>query len=96
MGSSKIGNLCKISHSVLGERVNLGESCILKHASKDHLTIKSKTKNQVIDTCLTNLGATLGDDVLLADNNQIEPGKKIWPKIKTKVWQHIENDLMGN
>jgi len=96
MGSGKIGNLCKISHSVLGKRVNLGESCILKHVSKDHLTIKSKIKNQVIDTGLTNLGATLGDDVLLEDHNQIEPGKKIWPKIKTKRGQHIENDLMGN
>jgi len=50
----------------------------------------------VIDTGLTNLGATLGDDVLLEDHNQIEPGKKIWPKIKTKRGQHIENDLMGN
>jgi bifunctional UDP-N-acetylglucosamine pyrophosphorylase/glucosamine-1-phosphate N-acetyltransferase len=96
MDGSRIGPGSSIAYSVLGEGVILDRDCLLSHTSRDGESVKSRVKDQVVDSGLRHLGATLGDMVVLAQGNRVAAGCKLWPGIHTEADQVIEHDLTAD
>lgn len=94
MNGCKIGTGCIIRYSVIGSNVSLGEGCHLISHVPNGKSIKSLVKGKWIDTHLTQLGATLADNVRLSARTSIAPGCKVWPEIQTPISAKIEEDLV--
>lgn len=83
-----------VRYSVIGSKVSIGEGCHLISQLPDKNSIQSYVKNKWIDTHLSQLGATLADNVKLGAKTLIYPGCKLWPEIVTSIGAIVENDLI--
>jgi len=79
MDKTKIGHLCYIGDSIIGENCNLGAGSITANYRLDGKTIKMTIKEEVIDSERTKLGAIMGDGVKTGINTLFMPGVKIGP-----------------
>jgi len=93
MEDCSFGYETKISHSVLGYQVNLGDACHLISNNPENKSIQSLVKGKWIDTQLTNLGATLSDNVTLGASSYVYPGCKIWPGKTLSKGSTVQEDI---
>ena len=92
--NTSIGHLTYVGDSVIGDNVNFGAGTIIANLRLDKANIKSYVNKELIDTGRKKLGAIIGDNVKLAINTSIYPGRKIWPEKTTLPGEIVKKDVM--
>ena len=77
MDGAKIPHLSYVGDSIIGEGASLGAGTITANLRFDEAHVKSRVKEDWVDTGRKKLGAVLGDDVRTGINVSILPGVKV-------------------
>ena len=92
-------NICHLSYigdSVVGTDANLGASTITANHRHDDCEISSMIRGKLVSTKRNKMGAIISDGVYTGIHTLIYPGRKIWPKIKTRPGEIIDKDLVSD
>ncbi len=76
---SNIGRLSFIGDSVIGEKVDIGASCVTVNRNVDWKTVQVRHNKKGYDTGKTKLGAFIGDEAVIGAGNMIQPGTVVPP-----------------
>jgi len=77
--NSKICHLSYLGDSIIGKNCNLGAGTIAANLRFDFKTVKTKIKENLVDTQRMKLGCILGDDVKTGINVSLMPGVLVGP-----------------
>ena len=75
MDGVKIGDNSVVSFSIIGDNSNIGDNVIFE--SKSNENIQFEIKGKLVDSNRIKLGAIVGKNVRINDNETIKPGQKI-------------------
>ena len=92
LSGAVIGPDSQLSHSVVGQNVELGSGLKVK-SSTSSPPVQSAIKGQMIDTQRQYFGAAIGDNVQIGNGVTINPGCKVWPNAKIQNNTVIEQDV---
>lgn len=76
---SNIGRLSFIGDSVIGEKVDIGASCVTVNRNVDWKTVQVRHNKKGYDTGKPKLGAFIGDEAVIGAGNMIQPGTVVPP-----------------
>ncbi|MAG07930.1 glucose-1-phosphate thymidylyltransferase [Candidatus Woesearchaeota archaeon] len=93
MDNTKVPHLSYVADSIIGENCNLGAGTIIANLRHDKENVKSKVKNELIDTGRRKFGAVIGDNVHTGINTSIYPGRKLWPGMNTVPGEVVRKDI---
>lgn len=77
MENTNVNHLSYIGDSIIGSNCNIGAGTNIANLRFDNATIKTKIKNQKIDSGRRKLGAIIGDSVKTGINSSFSPGVKV-------------------
>ena len=77
MENTNVSHLSYVGDSVIGSGCNIAAGTNIANLRFDNATIKTKIKNQKIDSGRRKLGAIIGDSVKTGINSSFSPGVKI-------------------
>lgn len=77
MENTNISHLSYVGDSVIGSNCNIAAGTNIANLRFDNATIKTKIKNQKIDSGRRKLGAIIGDSVKTGINSSFSPGVKV-------------------
>ena len=77
MENTKVSHLSYVGDSVIGSNCNIAAGTNIANLRFDNATIKTKIKNQKIDSGRRKLGAIIGDSVKTSINSSFSPGVKV-------------------
>lgn len=77
MENTNVSHLSYVGDSVIGSNCNIAAGTNIANLRFDNATIKTKIKNQKIDSGRRKLGAIIGDSVKTGINSSFSPGVKI-------------------
>lgn len=83
-----------IGESIIGQQVNIGAGTIFADLRHDNSNVQSFYNEKLVDTNRKKFGAILGDNVKIAINTSIYPGRKIWPEKFTRPGDIVKSDLL--
>ncbi len=89
-----IAHLSYVGDSIVGENCNFGAGTIIANLRHDGKNIKTKVKDEIVDTHLKKFGAIFGDGVKTGIGTLVYPGKKIWPGKMTMPGEKVDNDII--
>ncbi len=79
MENTNVSHLSYVGDSVIGSNCNIAAGTNIANLRFDNATIKTKIKNQKIDSGRRKLGAIIGDSVKTGINSSFSPGVKSRP-----------------
>lgn len=77
MENTNVSHLSYVGDSVIGSNCNIAAGTNIANLRFDNATIKTKIKNQKIDSGRRKLGAIIGDSVKTGINSSFSPGVKV-------------------
>lgn len=77
MENTNVSHLSYVGDSVIGSNCNIAAGTNIANLRFDNATIKTKIKNQKIDSGRRKLGAIIGDSVNTGINSSFSPGVKV-------------------
>lgn len=77
MENTNVSHLSYVGDSVIGSNCNIAAGTNIANLRFDNATIKTKIKNQKIDSGRCKLGAIIGDSVKTGINSSFSPGVKV-------------------
>lgn len=77
MENTNVSHLSYVGDSVIGSNCNIAAGTNISNLRFDNATIKTKIKNQKIDSGRRKLGAIIGDSVKTGINSSFSPGVKV-------------------
>ena len=77
MENTNVSHLSYVGDSVIGSNCNIAAGTNIANLRFDNATIKTKIKNQKIDSGRRQLGAIIGDSVKTGINSSFSPGVKV-------------------
>lgn len=77
MKNTNVSHLSYVGDSVIGSNCNIAAGTNIANLRFDNATIKTKIKNQKIDSGRRKLGAIIGDSVKTGINSSFSPGVKV-------------------
>ena len=77
MENTNVSHLSYVGDSVIGSNCNIAAGTNIANLRFDYATIKTKIKNQKIDSGRRKLGAIIGDSVKTGINSSFSPGVKV-------------------
>lgn len=77
MENTNVSHLSYVGDSVIGSNCNIAAGTNIANLRFDNETIKTKIKNQKIDSGRRKLGAIIGDSVKTGINSSFSPGVKV-------------------
>ena len=77
MENTNVSHLSYVGDSVIGSNCNIAAGTNIAKLRFDNATIKTKIKNQKIDSGRRKLGAIIGDSVKTGINSSFSPGVKV-------------------
>lgn len=77
MENTNVSHLSYVGDSVIGSNCNIAAGTNMANLRFDNATIKTKIKNQKIDSGRRKLGAIIGDSVKTGINSSFSPGVKV-------------------
>ena len=77
MENTNVSHLSYVGDSVIGSNCNIAAGTNIANLRFDNATIKTKIKNQKIDSGRRKLGAIIGDSVKTVINSSFSPGVKV-------------------
>lgn len=77
MENTNVSHLSYVGDSVIGSNCNMAAGTNIANLRFDNATIKTKIKNQKIDSGRRKLGAIIGDSVKTGINSSFSPGVKV-------------------
>lgn len=77
MENTNVNHLSYVGDSVIGSNCNIAAGTNIANLRFDNATIKTKIKNQKIDSGRRKLGAIIGDSVKTGINSSFSPGVKV-------------------
>lgn len=77
MENTNVSHLSYVGDSVIGSNCNIAAGTNIANLRFDNATIKTKIKNQKIDSGIRKLGAIIGDSVKTGINSSFSPGVKV-------------------
>ena len=77
MENTNVSHLSYVGDSVIGSNCNIAAGKNIANLRFDNATIKTKIKNQKIDSGRRKLGAIIGDSVKTGINSSFSPGVKV-------------------
>lgn len=77
MEDTNVSHLSYVGDSVIGSNCNIAAGTNIANLRFDNATIKTKIKNQKIDSGRRKLGAIIGDSVKTGINSSFSPGVKV-------------------
>jgi bifunctional UDP-N-acetylglucosamine pyrophosphorylase/glucosamine-1-phosphate N-acetyltransferase len=77
MEDTNVNHLSYIGDSVIGSNCNIGAGTNIANLRFDNATIKTKIKDEKIDSGRRKLGAIIGDSVKTGINSSFSPGVKV-------------------
>ena len=77
MENTNVSHLSYVGDSVIGSNCNIAAGTNIANLRLDNATIKTKIKNQKIDSGRRKLGAIIGDSVKTGINSSFSPGVKV-------------------
>ena len=77
MENTNVSQLSYVGDSVIGSNCNIAAGTNIANLRFDNATIKTKIKNQKIDSGRRKLGAIIGDSVKTGINSSFSPGVKV-------------------
>lgn len=77
MENTNVSHLSYVGDSVIGSNCNIAAGTNIANLRFDNATIKTKIKNQKIDSGRHKLGAIIGDSVKTGINSSFSPGVKV-------------------
>jgi len=90
---TRASHLTYIGDSIIGEKCNFGAGTIVANLRHDHGTVKTKVKEELVDTKKKKLGVIMGDNVKTGINTIIYPGRKIGAHKSTLPGEKVEKDI---
>ncbi len=93
MDHGYVSHLSYVGDSIIGSGCNIGAGAIFANLRLDDKNISVNINNHKIDSDRRKLGAFIGDNVKIAVNVTIMPGKRIWPNIKIPPCCMITRDV---
>ncbi|MFA6347942.1 MAG: bifunctional sugar-1-phosphate nucleotidylyltransferase/acetyltransferase [Candidatus Paceibacterota bacterium] len=91
--NSKIQHLSYVGDSIIGENCNIGAGIITANLRHDGENVKTKIKDNMVDTGRRKFGTIIGDNARIGVNTIIYPGRKIWPNMTTQPGEKVEKDI---
>ena len=77
MENTNVNHLSYIGDSIIGSNCNIGAGTNIANLRFDNATIKTKIKDEKIDSGRRKLGAIIGDSVKTGINSSFSPGVKV-------------------
>lgn len=77
MENTNVSHLSYVGDSIIGSNCNIAAGTNIANLRFDNATIKTKIKNQKIDSGRRKLGAIIGDSVKTGINSSFSPGVKV-------------------
>lgn len=77
MENTNVSHLSYVGDSVIGSNCNIAAGTNIANLRFDNATIKTKVKNEKIDSGRRKLGAIIGDSVKTGINSSLSPGVKV-------------------
>ena len=77
MENTNVSHLSYVGDSVIGSNCNIAAGTNIANLRFDNATIKTKVKNERIDSGRRKLGAIIGDSVKTGINSSLSPGVKV-------------------
>lgn len=77
MENTNVSHLSYVGDSVIGSNCNIAAGTNIANLRFDNANVKTKIKNQVIDSGRRKLGAIIGDSVKTGINSSFSPGVKV-------------------
>jgi len=93
MNDAKISHLSYVGDSVIGTDCNLGAGTITANLRHDLASVKSVVKQKDVDSKRIKLGSIIADGVKTGIHTTIYPGRKIWPGLRTRPGQIVDQDV---
>lgn len=91
--NTKVGKKANIDSSVVGSKVMIGDLTKTSEERPDQKNILSEVKGELVDTGRKKLGTVMGDSSVTGFNTVIYPGRKVWPKRKTRENMVVKEDI---
>ena len=77
MENTNVSHLSYVGDSVIGSNCNIAAGTNIANLRFDNRSVKTKIKNQIIDSGRRKLGAIIGDSVKTGINSSFSPGVKV-------------------
>ena len=77
MENTNVSHLSYVGDSVIGSNCNIAAGTNIANLRFDNQSVKTKIKNQMIDSGRRKLGSIIGDSVKTGINSSFSPGVKV-------------------